>query len=157
MKIVSREQSTLAVTSYLNIIITSSVSSTINNLQLNLAFEAQNGNITLIDHVTGTLNISGYQVLGVIQSLQIVAMIGINVEQAVLNLQNINYNPTVHNAGNLSSYLISNTYISKILINDIFMVSQVQIIFENLFWNPILESNYENQQRKLFYETVSTY
>ncbi|CAL6083034.1 Conserved_hypothetical protein [Hexamita inflata] len=121
MKIVSREQSTLAVTSYLNILITSSVSSTINNFQLNLAFEVQNGNITLIDHVTGTLNISGYQVLGVIQSLQIVAMIGINVEQAVLILQNINYNPTVHNAGNLSSYLFSNVITSKIQVDYIFI------------------------------------
>ncbi|CAL6083070.1 Hypothetical_protein [Hexamita inflata] len=122
MKIVSREQSTLTVTSNLNILITSSVSSTINNLQVNLAFEAQNGNITLIDHVTGTLNISGYQVLGVIQSMQTVAMIGINVEQAVLNLQNINYNPSVHNAGNLSSYLISNTYISQIQIVNISII-----------------------------------
>ncbi|CAL6083062.1 Hypothetical_protein [Hexamita inflata] len=122
MKIVSREQSTLTVTSNLNILITSSVSSTINNLQVNLAFEAQNGNITLIDHVTGTLNISGYQVQGVIQSMQIVAMIGINVEQAVLNLQNINYNPSVHNAGNLSSYLISNTSASVIIVVNISIV-----------------------------------
>ncbi|CAL6037080.1 Hypothetical_protein [Hexamita inflata] len=119
MKIVSREQTSISVNAYLNIFIAFSVSSTINNLQVNLSFEAQNGNITLIDHVTGTLNISGYQVLGVIQSLQIVAMIGIYVEQAVLNLQNINYNPIVHNAGNLSSYLLSYTIQSQIQVVNI--------------------------------------
>ncbi|CAL6010161.1 Hypothetical_protein [Hexamita inflata] len=111
MNIVSKSGSQLTVStnSQLNILSNSPADAGINNLLVNLSFAPSSGNITLINNINGVLNISGYQVLGDYNSAQTVAMIGINVQTATINLNQVCFKPNIYNVGNGSSYLFSNS------------------------------------------------
>ncbi|CAL6114211.1 Conserved_hypothetical protein [Hexamita inflata] len=111
MNIISRSGSQLSVktNSQLNIISNSPVGAVINNLLVNLSFTSSNGNITLINNINGVFNISRYQVLGDYISTLTVAMIGINVQTATINLNQVNFKPNTYNVGNMSSYLFGNS------------------------------------------------
>ncbi|CAL6094861.1 Hypothetical_protein [Hexamita inflata] len=111
INIVSRSGSQLTVNtnSQLNILTSSPVSAVINNLLVNLSFASSAGNITLINNINGVFNISGYQVLGDYSSTLTVAMVGINVQTATINLNQVSFKPNTFNVGNASSYLFGNS------------------------------------------------
>ncbi|CAL6082714.1 Conserved_hypothetical protein [Hexamita inflata] len=121
MNIISRPQSQLTVNSLLNILISSSTNVNIINLLINLSFVPSSGIITLINNINGALNISGYQILGSFVSTGTVAMIGINVNAATINVNQINFQPNIYNVGNGSSYLFGNaiTVMCTFTINNI--------------------------------------
>ncbi|CAL6033620.1 Hypothetical_protein [Hexamita inflata] len=101
--------SQISVLEYSQFIIFTKTSTSINirKLLINLNFAPSKGNITLIGNVRGELNITGYQVLGIYQSTSLVTMIGINAIQASINVNDINFQPSIYNVGNCSSYLFS--------------------------------------------------
>ncbi|CAL5978987.1 Conserved_hypothetical protein [Hexamita inflata] len=110
MNIISRPGSQLTVNSakLLNILTLQSRSANITNFLVNLSFTTSNGNITLINNINGSLNVSGYQVIGTYNSTGSVAMIGLNVNYTTVNVNEVNFKPTVFNVGNCSSYLFGN-------------------------------------------------
>ncbi|CAL6062223.1 Growth_factor receptor cysteine-rich domain superfamily [Hexamita inflata] len=112
LNIVSRSGSQLTVNAdcNLNILFNSPTGAEIKNLLVNLSFVPSNGNITLILSINGVFNISGYQVLGDYSSTLTVAMIGINVQTATININQVNFRPNIYNVGNGSSYLFQNTF-----------------------------------------------
>ncbi|CAL6062209.1 T9SS_type A sorting domain-containing protein [Hexamita inflata] len=111
LNIVSRSGSQLTVNAdcNLNILFNSPTGAEIKNLLVNLSFVPSNGNITLILSINGVFNISGYQVLGDYSSTLTVAMIGINVQTATININQVNFRPNIYNVGNGSSYLFGNS------------------------------------------------
>ncbi|CAL6090500.1 Hypothetical_protein [Hexamita inflata] len=126
MNIVSKAGSQLKVNtnSQLNILTSSPVGADINNLLVNLSFVSSAGNITLINNIKGVFNISGYQVLGDYNSTLTVAMIGINVQTATINLNQVSFKPNTYNVGNGSSYLFGSSVsgASSIEINNLAII-----------------------------------
>ncbi|CAL6065488.1 Hypothetical_protein [Hexamita inflata] len=126
MNIVSRSGSQLTVNtnSQLNILTNSPVGADINNLLVNLSFASSAGNITLINNINDVFNIFGYQVLGDYNSTLTVAMIGINVQTATINLNQVSFKPNTYNVGNGSSYLFGRTVsgASSFVINNLAIV-----------------------------------
>ncbi|CAL6062851.1 Conserved_hypothetical protein [Hexamita inflata] len=110
MNIVSRPVSQLTVRAgqQFNVLAQSTTTVNITNLLLNLSFAPSSGGITLICNITGILHIFGYQVLGTYISTSAVAMIGIYVSAATVNVNKISFQPSVYNVGNCSSYLFVN-------------------------------------------------
>ncbi|CAL6090482.1 inverse_autotransporter beta-barrel domain-containing protein [Hexamita inflata] len=146
MNIVSRPGSQLIVTanSQLNILTNSPVGADINNLLVNLSFALSAGNITLINNINGAFNISGYQVLGDYNSTLIVAMIGINVQTATINLNQVSFKPNTYNVGNESSYLFGSTVsgASSIEINHLAIIIGNSSNFQLLGSITTSSSNY---------------
>ncbi|CAL6036902.1 Conserved_hypothetical protein [Hexamita inflata] len=121
MNIISRSGSQLTVNSaqQLNILMQSSLTGTnINNLLLNLSFAPSTGNIILISNINNILNISGYQVVGTYISTGTVAMIGLSINSAIVNVNKVSFKPTVFNVGNCSAYLVVNVSTSTLHINN---------------------------------------
>ncbi|CAL6009185.1 Growth_factor receptor cysteine-rich domain superfamily [Hexamita inflata] len=117
-------QMTLNPNSQLNILTSSPSGAAINNLLVNLSFAASNGNITLINNINGVFTISGYQVLGDYISTLTVAMIGINVQNATINVNQVNFNPNTYNVGNCSSFLFGSSVsaVSTMVINNLAII-----------------------------------
>ncbi|CAL6049750.1 Conserved_hypothetical protein [Hexamita inflata] len=115
MNIISRPGSQLTVNSaqLLNILTQSSNSANITNLLLNLSFAPSSGNITLINSINGVFDVSGYQVLGTYISTGSVAMLGLNVNSATVNMNEVTFKPSAFNVGNCSSYLFGNAAITN--------------------------------------------
>ncbi|CAL6027312.1 Conserved_hypothetical protein [Hexamita inflata] len=125
MTIVSRLDSQLTVNSakQLNILTSSSTSSNLTNLLVNLSFAPSGGNIALINNINGVLNISGYQILGSFVSTGTVSMIGLNVNIATIYVNKVSFSPTMYNVGNGSSYLFANAIsTSSFICNNIALV-----------------------------------
>ncbi|CAL6009171.1 Hypothetical_protein [Hexamita inflata] len=120
-------QMTLNPNSQLNILTSSPSGAAINNLLVNLSFAASNGNITLINNINGVVTISGYQVLGDYISTLTVAMIGINVKTATINVNQVSFKPNTYNVGNGSSYLFG----SSVSDPNTFMINNLAIIVGN--------------------------
>ncbi|CAL6011406.1 Hypothetical_protein [Hexamita inflata] len=127
MNIVSRPGSQLTANSQLNILTNSPVGADINNFLVNLSFAPSAGNITLISNINSVLNISGYQVLGDYSSTLTVAMIGINVQTATINVNQVSFKPNTYNVGNASSYLFG----SSVSGASTFMINNLAIIIGN--------------------------
>ncbi|CAL6067013.1 Conserved_hypothetical protein [Hexamita inflata] len=110
MNIISRPGSQLTVNSaqVLNILTASSRSTNITNLFVCLSFAPSSGNITLINNINGVFNVSGYQVLGTYISTGAVSMIGLKIDSATVNVNQVSFKPTAFNVGNCSSYLFGN-------------------------------------------------
>ncbi|CAL6069701.1 Conserved_hypothetical protein [Hexamita inflata] len=110
MNVISRPGSQLTVNSakILNIITSSSSSANVTNLLVNLSFAQSSGNISLINNINGIFNVFGYQVLGSYISTGTVAMIGLNINSATININRVSFQPTIYNVGNCSSYLFGN-------------------------------------------------
>ncbi|CAL6077504.1 Hypothetical_protein [Hexamita inflata] len=122
MSIVSKSNSYFTITTALfSILLDSSSSTSISNLVVNLVCNApSNGKISLINSVSGVLNISGYQVLGSYQSSKAVAMIGLSVVSANVNVNQVSFSPSLYNVGNGSSYLFETAAAaSTFLINNL--------------------------------------
>ncbi|CAL6033864.1 Hypothetical_protein [Hexamita inflata] len=110
----------------LNILQSTSVNAKINNLLVDLSFAMSQGNITLIGSVSGVMNITGYQILGVYQSSSCMAMITLAMASTTLNVTQLNFMPSEYNSGNCSSYMLSSvssstvsfSYVSIILGNE---------------------------------------
>ncbi|CAL6099372.1 Conserved_hypothetical protein [Hexamita inflata] len=113
----------------------------IQNLLLNLLFSLSNGNITLINNISGTLNLSNYQILGKYQSYKCIALLSLNTISASIFINNLNIMPEIFKVGSLSSYLFSN-------------VSQSSIQFINI---SILTGEMSNYQQLVSESTVSQY
>ncbi|CAL6069625.1 Conserved_hypothetical protein [Hexamita inflata] len=125
MNIISRPGKQLKVNSaqQLNVLTSSSSSANITNLLVNLTFAISSGNITLINSINGIFNIFGYQVLGSYITTGTIAMIGINLNSASVNVKQVNFKPNTFNVGNCSSYLFGNAVTtSNILINNFVVV-----------------------------------
>ncbi|CAL6094825.1 Conserved_hypothetical protein [Hexamita inflata] len=129
MNIISRSGSQLTVNtnSQLNILSSSPVGVVINNMLINLSFASSAGNITLINNINGVFNISGYQVLGDYSSTLTVTMIGINVQTATINLNQVSFKPNTYNVGNGSSYLFG----SSVSGASTFTINNLAIIIGN--------------------------
>ncbi|CAL6037778.1 Hypothetical_protein [Hexamita inflata] len=108
MNIISRPQSQLTASAQLNILTSASTNVNISNLLVNLSFAPSRGSITLISNINGALNISGYQILGSFVSTGTVAIIGININATIINIDKANFQPIMFNVGNDSSYLFGN-------------------------------------------------
>ncbi|CAL6006436.1 Hypothetical_protein [Hexamita inflata] len=128
MNIISKPGCQMTVNSgkQLNILGQSLSSATINNLLVNLNFAPSSGNITLVDTISGSFQITGYQVLGEYNSSQTVVMISILVNAATVIANQINFRPSVYNVGNCSSYLFSIAFSTSMII-----ISNVAIITGN--------------------------
>ncbi|CAL5994740.1 Conserved_hypothetical protein [Hexamita inflata] len=144
MNIISRPQSQLTVsaTHQLNMLISSSTSSSITDLLVNLSFAPSNGNISLINKINGVLNISGYQVLGQFMSTGTVTMLGINLITAIVNVNQVCIKPSAYNVGNSSSYL----FVDAITTKSIVKINNFAVIFGNSSDNIILCSISTNHQ-----------
>ncbi|CAL5985422.1 Hypothetical_protein [Hexamita inflata] len=117
MNIISKQGCQLTVnTNQLNIISNSPAGAVINNLLVNLSFAVSSGNITLINNIQGVFNISNYQVLGDYSSTLSVAMLGLNVKSATVNVNQVSFKPNTFNVGNGSSYLFGSTVLNFICI-----------------------------------------
>ncbi|CAL6021125.1 Conserved_hypothetical protein [Hexamita inflata] len=119
LNIVSRTGTQITVTDELNVLQIASNDVQISNLLLNLSFMMATGNIALINTITGTANITTYQIIGNYQSSGTVAMIALLVNSATVHIQQVNFMPNVYNIGNISSYFISNVVQSSIQITNI--------------------------------------
>ncbi|CAL5984743.1 S-layer_homology domain-containing protein [Hexamita inflata] len=125
MNIISKPgcQMTLNSGMQLNILGQLLLSATINNLLVNLSFAPSSGNITLVDTISGSFQITGYQVLGEYNSSQTVAMVGISVNAATVIANQINFRPSVYNVGNCSSYLFSIAFsTSQVIIDNVAVI-----------------------------------
>ncbi|CAL6076178.1 Hypothetical_protein [Hexamita inflata] len=121
MNIISRSGNQLTINSakQLNILTASSTGANIIKLLINLSYAPSNGNITLINTINGVFNISGYQILGTYISTGTVAMIGLNIYYATIDVNQVSIKPTAFSVGNSSSYLFGNaTTTSTIKINN---------------------------------------
>ncbi|CAL5981009.1 Hypothetical_protein [Hexamita inflata] len=126
INIISRQgsQITINTNQLLNILANSPTGATINNILVNLSFALSSGNITLINNIDGIFNISGYQILGDYHSTLIVAMIGINVKTAIINVNQVSIQPNIFNVGNGSSYLFQ----SSVSTASILVITNLAII-----------------------------
>ncbi|CAL6008890.1 Hypothetical_protein [Hexamita inflata] len=129
MNIISRSGTQLTVqsASQLNILLATPTSALISNLMTYLSFAASEGNITLVGVVSGTFNVSGYQVLGSYVSTQTVTMIGINLNSATVNVDSVNLRPIAFNVGNGSSYL----FVDAVFSTSKLVVSNFAVIIGN--------------------------
>ncbi|CAL6098411.1 Conserved_hypothetical protein [Hexamita inflata] len=133
VNIVSRTGTQITVTGELDVILASSSNAQICNLLLNLSFTMSTGNITLISSVVGTANITTYQIMGEYLSSGTVAMMSLNVNSAIIILQQFNFMPNQFNIGNCSSYLMSQVIASNISmsylavqLNNLQILSQIE-------------------------------
>ncbi|CAL6036914.1 Conserved_hypothetical protein [Hexamita inflata] len=123
VNVISKTGTQITVNTALSIIQVSSISSIINNLLINLNFAMSSGNITLINSISGVMNITSYQVQGCYQSTLAVAMIGLTTASATVNLNQITFQPSVYNVGNRSSYLLGNITSSNLQLSGIALQS----------------------------------
>ncbi|CAL6000905.1 Conserved_hypothetical protein [Hexamita inflata] len=109
MNIISKfgKQITVNTAQQLNILTSSSTYANIKNLLVNLSITSSNGNITLVDCINDIFNITGYQVLGIYNTTQTTALISIQINTVAVNVNQINFKPSIYNVGNGSSYLFS--------------------------------------------------
>ncbi|CAL5985162.1 filamentous_hemagglutinin N-terminal domain-containing protein [Hexamita inflata] len=145
MNIISRPGSQLTVNSakLLNVLTSSSSTTNITNLLVNLSFATSSGNITLINNINGVFNVSGYQVLGTYTSTGSVAMLGLNINSATVNVNEVNFKPTVFNVGNCSSYLFGNAATtSTIYVNNFAVILGSSSNFLLLGSIPTTSSSY---------------
>ncbi|CAL6025277.1 Hypothetical_protein [Hexamita inflata] len=147
MNIISRlgSQLTVNANSQLNILTDSPTGAIINNLLVNLSFASSSGNITLINNVIGILNISGYQVIGDYNSTSTVAMIGLNVKMATINVNQVRFQPSIFNVGNGSSYLFGGSELSV----STFVISNLAIIIGSSS-NFLLLGSISTESQSLF-------
>ncbi|CAL6075746.1 Hypothetical_protein [Hexamita inflata] len=126
MNIISRPYSQLKVSAaqQLTILTTSTTSANVTNLFVNLSFAPSSGNISLFNNINGVFSITGYQILGSYVSTGMVAMIGVNLNTATVNVNHVSFQPNIYNVGNSSSYLFGNaiTTTSRIQINSFAVV-----------------------------------
>ncbi|CAL6000875.1 carboxypeptidase_regulatory-like domain-containing protein [Hexamita inflata] len=125
MNIVSKMSKQIALTaSQLNLITSTSINAVINNLLVNLSFSPSSGNISLINNIKGVFNISGYQVFGEYSSTLTVTMIGLNINTATVNINQMSFMPSSFNVGNGSSYLFGSSVGTKstFLINNLALI-----------------------------------
>ncbi|CAL5994756.1 Conserved_hypothetical protein [Hexamita inflata] len=148
MNIISRLNSTIILTnSQLNIVSSYSLNANLSNLLINLQFECSNGNISLIGDINGTINIYGYQILGIYNSSSTVAMIGLNINSATVNVNQVSFKPSVFNVGNGSSYLFG----SSIETNSIFVINNIAFIMGNIYNFLLLGSISTTNYRENYY------
>ncbi|CAL5971582.1 Conserved_hypothetical protein [Hexamita inflata] len=127
MSIISRQGTQLTVnTAQLNILTSQSASGNLTNLLVNLSFAPSSGNIALINNINGIMNISEYQILGSYVSTGTVAMIGMNVNAATINVNQISFQPIQYNVGNSSSYFFSGS-----ISTCTFTINNIAIILGN--------------------------
>ncbi|CAL5985114.1 Hypothetical_protein [Hexamita inflata] len=150
MNIISRPGSQLTVNSnsQLNILTDSPTRAVINNLLMNLSFSSSSGNITLINNIIGILNISGYQIIGDYNSTSTVAMIGLNVKMATINVNQVRFQPSTFNVGNGSSYLFG----SSIKLQSIFMINNFAVKIGSSYNFLLLGSISTNDQSNYYYQ-----
>ncbi|CAL5992375.1 Conserved_hypothetical protein [Hexamita inflata] len=121
MNIISKDGSYITVNSgsQVNIFVQSSTNVNINNLLINLSFAMSSGNITLINSISGLLNVTGYRILGVYQSTSAITMLGIIASSVTANLIQVSFQPNIYNIGNYSSYLFGVIYKSAVTFTNI--------------------------------------
>ncbi|CAL6086613.1 Conserved_hypothetical protein [Hexamita inflata] len=116
-----------AASGQLNIFQASATSANIQGLLLKLNFSMSAGNITVIGSImNGTLNVQGYQVLGIYQSTSSIALISLTLSSTTVVINNLNFMPTIYNVGNQSSYLLNTVSESTI------QITQVSTIIGNI-------------------------
>ncbi|CAL6039069.1 Conserved_hypothetical protein [Hexamita inflata] len=114
MNIISKSGSQLTVNNLLNIL-ASSINANITNLLVNISFAPSNGNITLINNINSSFNVSGYQILGTYVTSGTVAMIGINIYSPTVNVNQVSLKPIAYNVGNGSSYLFGSSVSTSVI------------------------------------------
>ncbi|CAL5997613.1 Conserved_hypothetical protein [Hexamita inflata] len=147
VNIISRPGSQLTVNAVqqLNIITPTSINANLTNLLVNLSIIPSNGNITLISEINDVLNITGYQIIGTYISTGTIAMIGLNINSATVNVNLVSFQPTDFNVGNGSSYLFGNaTTTSTIQINNFAVIlgSSTNYLLLSSILTTSITSNY---------------
>ncbi|CAL6075277.1 Hypothetical_protein [Hexamita inflata] len=125
MNVISRDGSLITVNSTFkfNVLQQKSTSVIVNNLLLNLTFNQTSvGSIGLLGTVNGTMNLTNYSVVGVYQSSGCVALGAVFVTSSVVFVTNLSFAPSVYNIGNQSSFLISASNTSSIVLDDLSIV-----------------------------------
>ncbi|CAL6052952.1 Conserved_hypothetical protein [Hexamita inflata] len=119
MNIISKSGCQITVSSALNVIQQSSSSASINTLLVNLSCAMAAGNITLIQSVSGVINVSNYQIVGTYQSTECLSMIAIQLYVASVTIKTVNFMPYQYNSGTYSSYFMSYVVSSTVNIANI--------------------------------------
>ncbi|CAL6083002.1 Hypothetical_protein [Hexamita inflata] len=88
-----------------------------------------------------------YQILGTYYSIQVIAMIGINVNNATVNINQITFNPSNFKVGNGSSYLFGRTIQTK----STFVITDLAIILGNISNILVLGNTLTSNQDSDFY------
>ncbi|CAL6024272.1 Conserved_hypothetical protein [Hexamita inflata] len=138
MSITSKYGSSITNSGDINILLPSSENTNINNLLINLTFIRSQGNITLINSISGVVHINGYQILGSYESSGTVTLLTYKLNQSNTIINNVNFIPILYNVGNLSSYLISNIDQNQINFNNI------SVMIGNSSYLPICNSIVSN-------------
>ncbi|CAL6062616.1 Conserved_hypothetical protein [Hexamita inflata] len=95
----------------------------IQNLLLNVSFALSTGNITLINTISGTLNIIDYQISGIYQSQESISLISLIVNTATtITVTHLNFMPITFKIGNYSSYLFSSISQCSVQLTDIAII-----------------------------------
>ncbi|CAL6012357.1 Hypothetical_protein [Hexamita inflata] len=122
MNIISRVGSQITVSGKLNILMEQSTRSNITNLLVNMSFASTYSQISLINQIGGSTNVTWYQVYGFYQSTSTVSLVGLSANTAKVSINQVSFKPSVFNVGNCSSYLISSVDQSQVSINNIAII-----------------------------------
>ncbi|CAL6080612.1 Conserved_hypothetical protein [Hexamita inflata] len=171
MSILSKFNSQITVTNgIMNILQQSSHNASIYNLIVNLTFSMSNGNISLIQNLTGNINITNYKISGTYLSYNCVSLISLYIDTSTIIMNNINIMPILFCVGNYSSYLLSQIQNSQVKLNNISIIygnsSKYQDIvslsstssyyFGGLITNQVGTIIYINQLISNCYQNITT-
>ncbi|CAL6050512.1 Hypothetical_protein [Hexamita inflata] len=107
MNIISRKDTTLSNLAALHILQSTSTSSYILGLMININLTNGQGNISLISSMVGTLNIKNYQLSGSFESTGTVALGALYSISSQVKVNRFNFNPNSFTVGNASSFLFT--------------------------------------------------
>ncbi|CAL6097846.1 Conserved_hypothetical protein [Hexamita inflata] len=142
MSILSKINNNISVTTgVLNILQQNSNNTNIQNLLVNFTFTLQNGNITLINSMSGMQNITNYQISGLYQSYKCISLISLITSSTTIIVNNLNFQPSIFRVGNYSSYLLSSVNQSAITLNNIAIIIGNISKFQELI-SKSYQSNY---------------
>ncbi|CAL6050520.1 Hypothetical_protein [Hexamita inflata] len=116
MNIISRKDTTLSNLAALHILQSTSTSSYILGLMININLTNGQGNISLISSMVGTLNIKNYQLSGSFESTGTVALGALYSISSQIKVNRFNFNPNSFTVGNASSYLFTSICQSQVEI-----------------------------------------
>ncbi|CAL6097359.1 Hypothetical_protein [Hexamita inflata] len=125
MNIISKEGTQIMIGGMFkfNIMQQTSQNASICNLMVNLSFnQASQGNITLINEITGAFNINNYQIDGSYETSGTIALVGLSVKTSNMTIIGINFAPKHFNVGNYSSYFLGQVQFSAIKLSTIIIV-----------------------------------
>ncbi|CAL5971421.1 Hypothetical_protein [Hexamita inflata] len=125
---------TISTNNQLNIIQENTTNTNIYNLKIDLNITLSFGNISLIGTVKGTLQVQNYEIKGYYATTSVLALISIITTISNVTINSVNFQPSLFNAGNQSSYFFS--YVSQSNLN----ISNVVVVMGSIVQPVLLNS-----------------